>query len=201
MTETAALSALAPLPPAPGADQHVALDFANSDLALPAGRLDLLDTPAAATRWLVERGLAPADAELFEICAGRLRELRVHLRALLASRTTGTPAPPEALSAVNTALTTAPSADLLGWDAAHGLHRLPAHPADRVAEHAMAVIAADAAELLTGPDAERLAACAGTPCNRYLIRTHAARHWCSTRCGDRVRAARAYARRQQAKAG
>ncbi|MCX4746358.1 ABATE domain-containing protein [Kitasatospora sp. NBC_01287] len=198
MTETVTPTR-APLPPAPGADEHVALDFANSDLVLPAGPLDLLDTPSACTRWLVEHDLAPADAVLYEFCAGRLRELRAHLRALLASRTTGTPAPPESLCAVNTALTTAPSAALLHWDSTQGLHRAPVHPADRVAEHAMAVIAADAAELLTGPDAERLASCGGSPCTRYLVRTHAARHWCSTRCGDRVRAARAYARRQQAK--
>ncbi len=60
-------------------------------------------------------------------------------------------------------------------------------------------LAADAADLLTGPDAERLAACASPPCNRYLLRTHGRRHWCSVRCGDRARAARAYARRSQLK--
>ncbi|MFC7713379.1 CGNR zinc finger domain-containing protein [Nonomuraea recticatena] len=36
------------------------------------------------------------------------------------------------------------------------------------------------------------------PCNRYLLR-HGRRHWCSIRCGDRARAARAYARRTQSK--
>ncbi|MCC9309516.1 ABATE domain-containing protein [Kitasatospora sp. RB6PN24] len=188
---------LAPPPPAPGAERHVALDFANSELALRAGRLDLLATPDAAARWLVERELAPDDAVLYEYCAGRLRELRAQLRTLLAARIDGTLPPPEAVRAVNTALTTAPAASLLHWDEAHGPHRAPAHPADRVAEHAMAAIAADAAELLTGPDGERLAACSASPCNRFLVRTHAARHWCSVRCGDRVRAARAYARRAQ----
>ncbi|WP_424706783.1 CGNR zinc finger domain-containing protein [Kitasatospora acidiphila] len=190
----------APLPPAPGAEQHVALDFANSELTSRAGRLDLLATPDAATRWLIERELAPDDAVLYEYCAGRLRELRAQLRVLLAARIDGTPPPFEAVRTVNTALTTAPAASLLHWDEAQGPYRAPAHPADRVAEHAMAAIAADAAELLTGPDGERLAACSATPCNRFLVRTHAARHWCSVRCGDRVRAARAYARRtQQAK--
>ncbi|MHC5560905.1 CGNR zinc finger domain-containing protein (plasmid) [Kocuria sp. U4B] len=29
------------------------------------------------------------------------------------------------------------------------------------------------------------------------MRTHGRRQWCSTRCGDRVRAARAYARKQE----
>jgi predicted RNA-binding Zn ribbon-like protein len=191
---------LTPPPPAPGAEQHVALDFANSLLTLPAGRLDLLATPEAATGWLTERGLAPEDAVIYEYCTGRLQELRLHLRVLLAARTDGSTPPPEAVRAVNAALTTAPAASLLHWDEARGPYRALAHPADRVAEHAMATIAADAADLLTGPNGDRLAACSAPPCTRFLIRTHAARHWCSTRCGDRVRAARAYARRTQAKA-
>jgi len=33
-------------------------------------------------------------------------------------------------------------------------------------------------------------------CQRFFLRTHARRQWCSTRCGDRVRAARAYARKR-----
>ncbi|MEU9479227.1 ABATE domain-containing protein [Streptomyces sp. NPDC048191] len=183
------------LAPAPGAAQHPALDLANSSIVLPGGqRADLLDTPAAAQRWLVQRGLAPADAGLRETCASRLRSLREQVRALLASRAEGHPAPAEALAAVNEALTLAPAASLLHWSPARGLHRSPAHPATQIVEHALAVLAADAADLLTGPDADRLTACGSTPCNRYLLR-HGRRHWCSTRCGDRARAARAYARR------
>lgn len=58
-------------------------------------------------------------------------------------------------------------------------------------DHALATLAADA-DLLTCPDADRRLR--PHPCNRYLLR-HGRRHWCSTRCGDRARAARAYARR------
>jgi predicted RNA-binding Zn ribbon-like protein len=61
-------------------------------------------------------------------------------------------------------------------------------------EHALAVIAADAADLLTSPDAARLTAGASPPCNRFLLK-HGRRRWCSTRCGDRARATRTYARR------
>nr|WP_051966879.1 ABATE domain-containing protein [Kitasatospora mediocidica] len=185
---------LAP-PPAPGAERHPALDFANSALVLPSGGLDLLGSPDSAAQWLVERGLAPADARLQEVCAGRLRDFRQQVRALLVSRITALPAPPEALTAVNEALTSVPSAPLLRWDEAQGLHRAQPHPTDRLVDHALAVLAADAADLLTGPDAERLATCGSAPCTRHLLRTHAARHWCSVRCGDRARAARAYARR------
>ncbi|MFF2045411.1 CGNR zinc finger domain-containing protein [Kitasatospora sp. NPDC058170] len=189
------------VPPAPGAEQHPALDFANSALALPGGQFaDLLGTPAAAKRWLIEHDLAPADVDLQEMCTAQLRSLREQVRSLLASRVGGLPALPGALSAVNDALTRAPAASLLHWDLTHGPYRAAAHPTAQIVEHALAVLASDAADLLTGPDAERLTACGSSPCNRYLLR-YGRRHWCSVRCGDRARAARAYARRTQAEAG
>ncbi|WP_369365202.1 ABATE domain-containing protein [Streptomyces sp. CG4] len=185
----------APYPPAPGAEQYPALDLANSAVALPGGhRIDLLGTPAAAQEWLVHHGLAPADADLRESCATRLRALRAQIRALLAARVEDRPAPADALAEVNDALTRVPAAALLHWSADRGLHRAAAHPTTQIVEHALAALAADAADLLTGPDADRLTACGSAPCNRYLLR-HGRRHWCSTRCGDRARAARAYARR------
>ncbi|MFE6779073.1 CGNR zinc finger domain-containing protein [Streptomyces sp. NPDC057702] len=195
MTEPVA-AALAP-PSAPGAEQYPSLDFANSAIALPGGHfLDLIGTPATAGQWLTERGLAPDDPGLQEMCAAQLRTLREQIRALIASKLGGHPAPVSALHAINEALTRAPAATLLYWDADRGLHRAGAHPTTQVVEHALATLAADAADLLTGAAAERLTACGSPPCTRYLLR-HGRRHWCSTRCGDRARAARAYARRTQ----
>ncbi|GAA2904837.1 hypothetical protein GCM10010517_70970 [Streptosporangium fragile] len=185
------------LPPAPGAEQYPALDFANSAIALPGGQfVDLLGTPAATNQWLIEHGLAPAgtDAGLQEMCAAQLRTLREQIRALLASKVDGHPAPTSALNAVNDALTRAPASSLLRWDPTRGLYRAASHPTAQIVDHALAALAAGAADLLTGPDAERLTACGSAPCNRYLLR-HGRRHWCSVRCGDRARAARAYARR------
>ncbi|MGW4383175.1 CGNR zinc finger domain-containing protein [Kitasatospora sp. NPDC004531] len=184
--------------PAPGAAQYPALDFANSLLSLPAGPLDLLDTPEHASSWLIDHGLAPAGSRVYRPCTVRLHEFRGAVRELIEARTAGRPAPEAALAAVNTALTATASAPLLHWSADRGLYRAHPHPADPIAVHAMAQLAADAAELLTGPDADRLAACGGAPCTRFFVRTHAARHWCSTRCGDRVRAARAYAKKRAA---
>ncbi|MER6559584.1 ABATE domain-containing protein [Streptomyces sp. NPDC001027] len=182
-------------PPAPGEEQYPALALVNSTVALTGGRFaDRLGTPAGADRWLAEHGLAPADAGLQESCSGRLRSLREQVRALLAARVAALPAPPAALSAVNDALTRAPAAPLLRWDEDGGFSRATPHPTDRILDHALAALAADAADLLTGADAARLTACGSAPCTRYLLR-HGRRHWCSTRCGDRARAARAYARR------
>ncbi|RKN45893.1 CGNR zinc finger domain-containing protein [Streptomyces hoynatensis] len=182
-------------PPAPGAGDYPALDFVNSAVALPGGHfVDLLGTPGAANRWLTAHGLAPEDAGVREVCAAQLRSLREHLRSLFASRVAGLPALPAALSAVNDALGRAPAAALLHWDEVRGPYRAVRCPTNEILDRALATLAADAADLLTGPDAGRLTGCGSPPCNRYLLR-HGRRQWCSTRCGDRARAARAYARR------
>jgi predicted RNA-binding Zn ribbon-like protein len=183
------------LPPAPGEEEHLSLALANTAITKPGGHtVDLLATPAQANRWLTEHGLAPADAGLRETCAAQLISLRAQIRSLFASRTEGLPALPAALNAVNDAMTRVPTAPLLQWDADTGPYRATPHPTTAIVDHALATLAADAADLLTGPDVHRLTACGSAPCNRYLLR-HGRRHWCSTRCGDRARAARAYARR------
>lgn len=185
----------AALPSAPGEAEHPALALANSAVALPGGHTaDLLSSPARAEQWLARRELAPADAGLAEVCATQLRSLREQVRSLMASRAAGLPALPAAVKAINDAMTRVPTASLLLWDERTGPYRAAPHPTTAIVEHALAVIAADTADLLTSPDAARLTACASPPCNRFLLK-HGRRQWCSTRCGDRARAARAYARR------
>ncbi|MCP9986409.1 ABATE domain-containing protein [Streptomyces sudanensis] len=183
------------LPPAQGEEEHLSLALANSAVALPGGQeTDFLRTPAEANRWLTRHGLAPIDAGMLEMCTAQLRSLREQVRSLFASRAGGLPASPTAVAAVNDAMTRVPTAPLLRWDERNGPHRVALHPTTEIVAHALATLATDAADLLTGPAAERLTACGSAPCNRYLLR-HGRRHWCSTRCGDRARAARAYARR------
>ncbi|GAA4528457.1 CGNR zinc finger domain-containing protein [Brachybacterium paraconglomeratum] len=191
-----------PLPPAPGAEARTSLALVNSHVSLPGGRsADELDSPAAATQWLIERDLVPADAALLEYCQSELAGLRETLRELFAAQVAGAAPSAEVLDGVNRALTRVPSAQLLQHDADRGLHRASAHPVTRLVEHAMAQIAEDAAALLTGDAAGSIARCTAPPCDRFLLRTHARRHWCSTRCGDRVRASRAYARKQESARG
>ncbi|MGW7052312.1 CGNR zinc finger domain-containing protein [Streptomyces sp. NPDC054887] len=185
------------LPPAQGEDEYLSLALANSSITLPGGHtIDFLGTPAQTNHWLTEHGLAPVDAGMLEMCATLVRSLREQIRSLLAARAAGLPALPAAVTAINDAMTRVPTAPLLQWDDKNGPYRATQHPTSEIVNHALAVLAADAADLLTSPDAERLTACGSTPCNRYLLR-HGRRHWCSTRCGDRARAARAYARRTQ----
>ncbi|QNE77668.1 hypothetical protein F0344_26460 [Streptomyces finlayi] len=183
------------VPPAPGEEEHPCLALANSAVALPGGHVvDLLGSPAQANHWLTQRGLAPVDAGMRDMCASQLRSMREQIRSLLASRAEGLPGLPAAVAAVNDAMARVSTAPLLRWDERSGPCRVTPHPVTAILDHALAALASDAADLLTGPDAERLTACGSPPCNRYLLR-HGRRHWCSTRCGDRARAARAYARR------
>ncbi|WP_336317681.1 ABATE domain-containing protein [Streptomyces lavendofoliae] len=187
------------LPPAPGADRYRSLDFADTAATLPGGQsYDLLAVPRTAMCWLAAHELTTPEIRLYELCARRMRTLRGHVRALFAAAVAGSAPPEESLRAVNEALTAVPSAPLLAWDETHGMRRVQAHPTDQAVGHALATLAADAADLLAGPDAGLLASCASAPCDRFLLRTHGRRHWCSTRCGDRARAARAYARRNRA---
>lgn len=187
-----------PLPPAPGADECVSLALVNSRASLPGGRwADELDSPSAATQWLIARDLVPKDTALLEYCQNRLAGLRDTARALFSAQVEGVAPSAEILDGLNRALTRVPSAQLVQYDGDRGLHRVAAHPVTRLVEHAMAQIAEDAAALLTGESAGSVAQCAAPSCDRFLLRTHARRHWCSTRCGDRVRAARAYARKQE----
>lgn len=186
-----------PLPPAPGAAEHPCLALANSIVTLPGGQqVDELNTPENATAWLVLHDLAPVDTGLLAYCQLQLTDLRENLRRVLESRAEGVAPDARALSGINHALTAVPSAAVLHYDPDEGLLRVRSHPVTELVTHAMAHIAEDAAALLTGPDAPRIARCASAPCDRFMLRTHARRQWCSERCGARQRANRAYARKQ-----
>lgn len=182
---------------APGAEEHPSLALVNSANALRGGRrYDELGTPDAAAAWLRERDLIAPESVLEEYCQGRLAALRAELRALFTAHATGDVPPAAAVDAVNSALTRSPGALLLRFHPEAGFRRSADHPVTQVVEHVMAVIADDAASLLAGEQASQLASCEADSCERFFLRTHARRQWCSTRCGDRVRAARAYARKR-----
>ena len=186
-----------PLTPSPGAQEHVSIDLVNSEAHLPGGKTyDALSSPEATTAWLVERGLVGDAAVLQSYCQGRLAGMRGDLREAFAARESGADVDPRALDGINAALVAAPNASLLHYVPGGGFFRSIEHPATQLVEHAMSVIAEDAAALLSSEEAELLVQCSAEPCTRFFLRTHGRRQWCSTRCGDRVRAARAYARRR-----
>lgn len=186
-----------PLPPSPGAREHSSIDLVNSEIHLSGGRVyDALSTPESTTDWLIERGLVGQGASLQSYCQNRMVGLRGDVRKAFAARVTGAAVDPAALGGINAALAAAPHASLLRYAPDEGFFRSLEHPATRLVEHAMSVVAEDAAALLASDAAELLAQCEAEPCSRFLLKTHGRRQWCSTRCGDRVRAARSYARKR-----
>ena len=189
---------MATIPAAPGALDHPSIALVNSLVTLPAGEsTDELASPAEAAQWLITHKLAPADTELLAYCRSQLVGLRANVRALFSAQVRGEPPGDQAMEAINAALARISNAPLLRYSPDRGLRRVVEQPVTKLVEHAMALLAEDAAELLTGEGSMQLAQCEAAPCERFLIRTHARRRWCSTRCGDRIRAARAYARRRK----
>lgn len=180
------ISSTAP-PSAPGEDSHLALALANTRFNSTGEVVDAIATARLANRWLTEhdRRIRLSYAETVA-----LQQLRDSIRALFRSNDNAEPAPKRAVDALNDTLRKVPSIHRLHRSRANSptLERVPI--AGTPAERMLADIATDAAELLASDD---LAACGAPGCVRFLLRTHGKRQWCSTRCGNRVRAARHYA--------
>ena len=206
------------VPAVPGEDVSIALALVNTRLHGPDGPRDLLAEPADVRAWLAGHGLVPevgqggdgpdgdgwsdrrldGDGRSDGGWGDRLRELRESIRTLLAARIDDSVPDVADLAAVNAALAAAPCVTSVAWDEGGprvGQRRTP-RTNDPLAP-ALAALAADAGDLLAGPHAPQLARCSAHRCIRMFIRTHAARQVCSTRCGDRVRAARHYAKRRE----
>jgi predicted RNA-binding Zn ribbon-like protein len=181
--------------PVAGEERYVSLALVNTRFTLTHGPVDLLDDTEVAHLWLVRHELLPDRAGLNGRQFGRVLGLRESLSALFAARADRAGPPEASLGVLNSALAVAPSTPRLAWTA-DGPHRADEPGTGNPAGAALSLLAEDATDLLTGPDADQLARCAATGCTRWFLRAHAARRWCTTRCGNRVRAARAYAARK-----
>ncbi|GHH85379.1 hypothetical protein GCM10018793_53150 [Streptomyces sulfonofaciens] len=132
----------------------------------------------------------------------RLRELRDALRSLAAEVTQAPPelflvgpssAHDEAVEIVNRLSGLGRLRPELAWPAG-------AEPARRfgsaaaLGDRAVSLIAQEAVELFAGPQRARLRACLAPNCDRYFVKAHARREWCTSACGNRARVARHYRR-------
>ncbi|MEU2717450.1 ABATE domain-containing protein [Streptomyces sp. NPDC007205] len=181
--------------PVPGEDRYVSLALVNTRFTVSHGEVDLLDDTEAAHLWLVRHELLPDRVDLNGRQSGRLRALREAMRALFEARGTVGDPPAGALDALNAALAAAPATPRLAWTP-DGPRRADLPDTGNPAAAALSLLAEDAADLLTGADAGQLTECAAQGCARWFLRSHGARRWCTTKCGNRVRAARAYAARK-----
>ena len=180
------------------------LDFVNTRRNREAGRADqvaeYLRGPDDFTAWLSAAALCPADpggarpagvSPLVdqETFAGALA-LREAISALVTATVVGGSAPAAAVRCVNQWLALPPERPALRLEA--GMPVLGPAPAARTPRGVLAMIAADAAELLGTDLRERLRICPGPGCRgRFLDDSPAGRRrWCSMAvCGNRNKAA------------
>ena len=183
----------------PGERDHPSLALVNSRHNSRTGMVDHLASREALAEWLAWRSLdAPShraaatdDADLAAALA-----LRDAARELLVAAVQGRAPAPSAVAAVNDAAAIAPAADQVHWNADGGPVRTRSAAAATDVQRALAAIAEDAIALVCDHRAD-LIACEAPGCVRLLLKDHPRRHWCSTRCGDRVRAARHYRRSRE----
>jgi predicted RNA-binding Zn ribbon-like protein len=184
--------------PAPGEDVSCALALVNTRRVDSGQQVDLITDASRAGDWLAGNRLLPQGSAVHDADAERLAALRETIRALFSARAEQRAPAPDDLSAMNAALAGAPLVPALTWDDAGPQQstQLLGPAADPVGV-ALARLAGDALGLLTSAEDRVPAPCGAHGCIRWFLRTHAARQWCSARCGDRVRAARHYARHHQ----
>lgn len=174
-------------------DTQRTLAFVNTRLDRPTGLVDQLADRDAATAWLAgELGyVSPVSISGSDHAA--LLELRDSARWILRARSAGLSPPPQDLDIVNAASVAAPRAEQLDddWNSAvyFAAGRSPnaKNVTELLAGLASAVVSLAAAS-------ENLVECAADDCVVLFVRTDPRRRWHSERCGNRVRAARSYAR-------
>lgn len=184
--------------PAPGESAYGSIALVNTCALRSGSMVDLLAGPPAAGAWLelhIPRRPGAATGIVLTPAEGaQLIELRESIRALFEAHASGQPPAPTTMAFINAAAATAPLVPGLVWTASDGPRIAERRLGRSAGAKAMAYLAADAMNLLTAPPAAQLTPCGAHGCVRWFLRTHGSRQWCSTRCGDRVRAARHYVR-------
>lgn len=171
---------------APGEARSPALALVNTWRLTAGGPVDDLASPGSAAAWLAGHGL-PVDGP--DALPGGLADLRTAVRELLAAVAEGRVPPGSAVAAVNAAARADAAAPQLAVREGTPVREwVPARPGSVAA--ALAALARDAIEVVTGELGALVRPCEAHGCVRYFLREHARRRWCSTTCGDRVRAAR-----------
>lgn len=175
-------------------DQQTALGFANTRLNRPSGVVEKLGDPAIATAWLEEnvgyrqpRGLKRAEFE-------RLLEVRDGAQRLLRSRLAGRSPDAVDVRLLNDASAAAPVAAQLDATWNESLRFSGSGSAEPQSLDELLAALATATISLAADASVDLAECGADDCVVIFERTDPRRRWHNDRCGNRMRAARSYAR-------
>jgi predicted RNA-binding Zn ribbon-like protein len=181
--------------PGPLRSEPPAIELHNTVYAAQGELVDGLAEPTSAAGWLAGlgdrlppdgAGPTPSRAELIALRQAVRDVLRTAIEHRVPSRAS--------VEALNEASARAPRSPAARW------HRhLPPqfsirfHSTSR-ADIVISAIAADAIDLVTGPDRDQLKACGAPGCVLIFLKQHPRREWCSAACGNRARQARHYRR-------
>ncbi|OXM64853.1 CGNR zinc finger domain-containing protein [Amycolatopsis vastitatis] len=171
---------------APGEDSSPALALVNTWRLSTAGEVDELAEPGDATEWLRRHGLPAVTLGPDDL--SRLATLRTAVRELLAALAEERSPDTTAVATVNAAARADTVAPQLSWPA--GPRREWHSTRPDTLDEAVASLARDAIDVVSGDLGRLVRPCEAHGCVRFFLREHARRRWCSTTCGDRVRAAR-----------
>jgi predicted RNA-binding Zn ribbon-like protein len=171
---------------APGEERSPALALVNTRRLGASGEVDDLAEPHATAEWLRRHELPAASVNADDL--SRVADLRTAVRELLAALAEDRSPDTVAVETVNAAARSDPAAPQLTWRS--GPHHEWRSTSPGSLEEALAALARDAIDVVTGDLGHLVRPCEAHGCVRFFFREHARRRWCSTTCGDRVRAAR-----------
>ncbi|WP_030340549.1 CGNR zinc finger domain-containing protein [Streptomyces sp. NRRL S-1022] len=169
---------------------HPALDFVATLRARRSARFEMFVTPERLNAWYVESGLVDSITPGHEDDVREAIAVREALYRLVTSRRLGEDFDREALAVVNGAARKTPATPQLTL---HGRHT------EATPGQALATVARQAVELLSGPDVPLLKECGNPECTRvYIDRSRGMRRqWCGMEsCGNKIKAAAYRARKK-----
>ncbi|WP_329344816.1 ABATE domain-containing protein (plasmid) [Streptomyces sp. NBC_00663] len=173
---------------------HPALDFAATLRARRSTRFEMFVTPDRLNAWYLESGLVDTITAGKEDDVQEATAVREAIYRLVTDRRLGEEYDEAALDLVNTAARKTPVTPQL---TANG--RLN----EATPEQALATVARQAVELLSGPDVPLMKECGNPECTRvYIDRSRGMRRqWCGMEsCGNKIKAAAYRARKKSAPA-
>ncbi|WAZ26861.1 ABATE domain-containing protein [Streptomyces cinnabarinus] len=171
---------------------HPALDFAATLRARRSTRFEMFVTPERLNAWYLESGLVDTITPGDEIDLRAATTLREAIYRLVTDRRLGEEFDAAALDTVNTAARKTPVTPQLTKAGRH---------TEATPEQALATVARQAVELLSGPDVPLMKECSNPECTRvYIDRSRGMRReWCGMEsCGNKIKAAAYRARKKAA---
>ncbi|MFE0525346.1 CGNR zinc finger domain-containing protein [Streptomyces sp. NPDC058954] len=171
---------------------HPALDFAATLRARRSTRFEMFVTPDRLNAWYLESGLVDTITPGGEDDVRAATTVREAIYRLVTDRRLGEDFDRQALAVLNAAARKTPVTPQLTPTGRH---------TEATPEQALATVARQAVELLSGPDVPLMKECGNPECTRvYIDRSRGMRRqWCGMEsCGNKIKAAAYRARKKTA---